>query len=516
MNPLGLLFAAICQDPAGTPPAPRPLDVIELKNGEELQGRILTEIEGFVELELQAGATVGFSSAQVAAIRRGVAKPPAASAAVADRNEWFVLHDASGSAVGWLSASIRHGGDGGFTVNEEYEFQDGNKRYQVTSLATADATGAPVSSYFRERITEPVLASLRLPVADAGGQQERVVDERIVEATCSGDRLHVQRLDRTGRKDRDLAWPQGASFPLLARTLARAMGTTSTAAAMFDPACEEMVVRGYDGSRLRSVVLDGKTVQITEVAETTASGRNHEWVDASSRTLRRELAGPSLVAVPSSPESAKSAVGATTIPGAVVAEAGGAFGLWLPNPAWSAREMPAGQVALSCEVHGATVSLSRLDHLEPSTPLDAAADAVTNWFRLLQPELTIQGRGPGVLRDRPAVELLAEGRRGGVPTRARIDVIPHHEAYLVLVCVAPARAWDELASDFEFLRRTIELAPQSLAPTLQGPLAQRAGKGRRQHPGPQDRVVAPVAPPVPGLPAKAPKDAPTVRIPKSD
>lgn len=511
MNPLGLLFVFVSQDPAaGTTTLPRTLDVVELKNGDTLQGRILTEIDGFLEIELEAGASVGFSTAQVAAIRRGAGTAPSASATVAPRNEWFVLHDATGAAVGWLSASVAHRGDGGFAVNEEYEFCAGQRRYQVTSLAIADRAGVPVSCYFRERISEPVLAALRLPVADAGGQQDRVVDERIVEASVRGEQLFVQRLDRTGRKERTLGWPAGASFPLLARTLARAHGTTVASATLFDPVSEEMGLRSYAGGRHRSVVLDGKPVQVTEVAETTATGRNSEWVDASSRTLRRELAGPALVAVPSSADSARRAVGATTIPGAVVAEAGGRFGLWVPNPAWTPREaMPAGQVALSCAAHGATVSLSRLDHLEPTTPLDAAADAVTNWFQLLQPELTITSRQAGTVRERPTVQLEAAGQRAGVATRAVVDVIPHQDHHLVFVCVAPAKAWDELASDFEFLRRTVELTPQALAPTLQGPLAQRPTNGKRSFAGPQDRVPPP---PVRTAAASA-VPAPVVRIP---
>jgi hypothetical protein len=294
---------------------------------------------------------------------------------------------------------------------------------------------------------------------------------------------------------------------------------------MFDPAIEEMVVRSYDGGHQRSVVIDGKPVRVTELAETTPTGRNSEWVDASSHTLRRELAGPALVAVPSSLQSAKLAVGAHTIAGAVVAEPGGTFGLWIPNPAWTVRdEANAGQLALVCAAHGATASLSRLDHLEPGTPLESAADAVTNWFRLLQPELPIVHRSPGTVRERPAVQLLAEGSRGGTPTRAVVDVIPHQDCYLVFVCVAPIAAWDELAGDFAFLRRSIELDARAFVPKLQGPIAERAAKAPRAPAAtgnklpaaprklPAKKPAAPAAPAVTG--ERASERPPVVRIPQ--
>ncbi len=510
MNPLPALLALCCQDPMpGSPAAARAHDVVVLKNGDELQGRILTEVAGYVELELEPGAVVGFTTTEVDVIRRGAAAPPVANAIVPARGEWFVLHDATGRPVGWLASSVTHRGDGGFTVNEEYEFHDGPRRYQVTTLATADGAHAPVNTYFRERVTEPVLALARLPVVDPLGQHDRVVDERIVEATCHGELLVVQRLDRNGRHERTLAWPAGASFPLLARALARATGGTFGAATLFDPATEEIVARAYDGSRQRSVVVDGKTVQVTEVCETSRNGRNAEWLDASARTLRRELAGPALVAVPSSASLARGMVGGA-IAAAIVAAADHDFGLWVPNPAWTVQEgVPAARIALECAAHGASISLSRLDHLEHGTALDVAADAVANWFVLLQPELRVVARGPGTVRDRTTVQLQAEGTRAGVASRATVDVIPHHDGFLVLVCVAPTAAWQELAADFAFLRRSVELQRQSLAPRLQGPLAEGSEepvtRGSREAP----RAAAPAMPREPG----SRRTQPVVRVP---
>ena len=384
---------------------------------------------------------------------------------------------------------------GGLSIHEEYEFVDGQRRYQVTSIAIADAALQPVSCYFRERISEPVIASLALTMVDSSGQQDRIVDERIVEATCEVGRLRVQRLDRSGRRERDLPWNAAASFPLLARLRARHDGRETGALSLFDPAVEELVQRSYDGSHQRAVVVDGKRARVTEVAEHSATGSNREWVDATYHTLRRELAGPALVALPSSVGSANASLSAPAIPSAIAAEAGGTFGLWVPNPAWLVREgSPAGQIVLGCEPHDASVAFTRLDHLETGTSLDAAADAVGKWFLLLHPELEMAGREATRVRDRASIRWSARGRRAGAAWRATVDVIPHRDRFLALVCIAPDAAWEELAADFAFLQRSVELEEQALAPKLQGPLAmKRAAPPRTAAPAPKP-ALPPVAP----------------------
>jgi hypothetical protein len=480
MIPLLLTTLLATQDPAPAG-APRPaLDVIELKNGDRLEGRITTSLDGYLEIELEAGATIGIATGQVAAVHRGAGAEAAAPGLVARRVEWFVLHDAKGQAIGWLSTSVTPRADGGFTVAEEYEFQHGRRRYQITTQAATDVAGAASTAYFRERITEPVLPVLLPDGSDAASAQERVVDERIVEGRVRGERLHVQRLDGAGRAERDLPWSRTHTFPLLARTLARSGTALAGERTLFDPATQELVVRSYDGSRRRTVTIDGQPVRVTEVAESGATGRNAEWVDADARTLRRELA-----------VTCRAAVGAVTFPPAVVAEAAGTFGLWLPNPAWIAHaDTPSGALVLACGAHDASVSLSRLGHLEAGTPLPVAADAVATWFRLLQPGLAVDAREDVTVRDRPAVRLHAVGRRNGVDTRAALDVIAHQGRFLVLVCMAPQRAWDELADDFAFVQRTLELDARALAPQLQGPIAAREPRSspRPVHRGPQDVV----------------------------
>ena len=517
MTPLTATLAAFCFSlPQGDsasplqPPVARQvaLDVLALKNGDELVGRITAELDGYVEIEVEDGATIGVSRAMVREVRRAARSASARAAVVQPEDTWFVLHDADGASVGWLHASVTTRQDGTFSVNEEYEFANGARRYQVTIRCAASAAGSGVRCYFRERVSTPRLTR-QLPLSDPLASADRVDDERIVEAVSRGDVLEVSRLDGRGRTERRLPWSPDATFPLLARALARQSGRCIGPVTMFDPRHEALAVRRVDGSGARKLMVNGVRQRVGEVAVTAADGAavgSREWVDASHRVVRREVAGPALVAVPSSADTARTAVGVRSIESAVVAEAEGRFGFWVPSPAWSAvPTLPAGHLALDCDVYAADVRLSLLDHLEAGTELETAADAVGNWFALLHPELEIHGRYAATARGRRVVRMDASNARNTV--RATLDVIPHGERFLVLICRAPMAAWDELAQDFAFVRRTLELDPAALSPAPTGPLQEQRG-GRLRPP------AGPLPAPTPAHRVEPAPRAADVRIPK--
>ncbi|MGC6488968.1 MAG: hypothetical protein ACON4Z_15070 [Planctomycetota bacterium] len=494
MSPLLTTLTAVLLQLPQEAPSPSPsaggavevaLDVLALKNGDELVGRITAELDGYVEIEVEDGATIGVSRAMVKAVRRAARSASSRAAVVRPEDTWFVLHDADGASVGWLHASVTTRQDGSFSVNEEYEFVNGVRRYQVTIRCTAAASGSGVRCYFRERVSTPRVTR-QLAVADPLASADRVEDERIVEAVARGDVLEVSRLDGGGRSQRCLPWSADATFPLLARALARQSGACIGPATMFDPRHEQLSVQRVDGSGVRRLRINGVRQRVGEVSVTAADGatvQSREWLDASSRVVRRELAGPALVAVPSSAAGARAAVGVGSIESAVVAEAEGRFGLWIPSPAWrAAAALPAGHLALDCDVYAADVRLSLLDHLEPGTQLETAADAVGSWFSLLHPELAVHARYAATVRGRPAVRMEASDARN--TARATLDVMPFGERFLVLICRAPAAAWEELAQDFAFVRRTLELDRAALSPEPTGPLRERRGGRMRPPAGP--------------------------------
>lgn len=521
MNLLLPLFVCLIQDPqpvevlqgpGAVVPLPTDpealLDVVVLKNGDELVGRVTAELDGYVEIAIEDGGTVGISRAQVKEVKKGAVAAPRKAAVVRADDAWFVLHDADGASVGWLHSSITTAGEGTFTVNEEYEFLNGTRRYQITNQCTADQSGRGLRCYYRERVSQPKLRR-QLPGVESLGSSDRIENERIVEAKAVGEQLQVTHLDNSGRYERQLPWSNESTFPLLARTLARQATLVIGPVSMFDPRAEELVVRRVDGKGARQILVDGVKQRVSEVAETNAAGtsrHNREWVDANMRTVRRELAGPALVAVLSSAASARSSVGVSSIRSAVVAEADGRFGLWMPNPAWIPVEpLPPGHLTLSCATHDAEVRLSLLDHLAVGTVLDTAADAVSNWLVLLYPQLQVDSRYYAQVRGRKSIRLSATDSRN--VQRATVDIIPFDEHYLVLICRGKIASWDELTPDFTFVRRTIELDARSLSPTPQGPLSRNRGGKMRPPTGP-----LPAPTPAPRVTRSETKNI--VRIPK--
>lgn len=500
----------LCCATVGAQEAGRGLDVVHLRTGEQLTGRITTELEGYVEIELAEGATVGLSRAQVQSVSRGtVAPPPPPRVTVAPRDEWFVLSDANGDAVGWLHAAVTVAADGQLRVHEEYEFAQGARRFQVTSRVDADADLRPLRCYFRERTSESQPGTLHEAAAAPAG--DRIRTERIVEGEVVGARLRLQRLDHRGRTEREIEWPPQASFPLLARLrwrqgLANEAGAGTGQDPWFDPATEEMQHRRLEALRPRTVIVDGVRREIAEWAEASDSGRNAEWIDAEHQTLRRELAGPALVAVRSSADSARGAIGWQPKAAALLREPAGSFGLWVPNPAWQPAGAPQpGQLALHCAAHGATITLGVLDHLEPDASLETAADAVANWWRLLHPGQAITAREALQWRGHAVVRLRCEHAQSAL--HATLDVIAQGGRILVLRCEAPAAVQQELAPDFALVQRSLELQPAAPVATPGVPEPRHLPVGRPALRRPAEAAAAPST-----APAARREPPPQVRI----
>ena len=86
--------ATTVQGPEAVVPLPSDpeakLDVVVLKNGDELVGSITAELDGYVEIAIEDGATVGISRAQVKEVRQRAVAAPLKAAVVRADDAWFV------------------------------------------------------------------------------------------------------------------------------------------------------------------------------------------------------------------------------------------------------------------------------------------------------------------------------------------------------------------------------------------------------------------------------------------
>lgn len=452
-----LAALAVAQEPAR-------LDVVELKSGERMQGQVVAQADGMIEIRLGDGAVIGIGMDQVGAIHRGAGAPPAPVARqLPPREEWFVLHDGRGEPVGWMQSVTAAEGTG-VRLAEEWEFVLGARTVGITIVEQLDNELQPRSSYWRERIRSEGSVV--------------VIEERILSAEVGPEGLEVRRTAPLGNSAFRMSVPGSLQFPLGAMARLRAgllaKDGNPVELAVFDPQLEELVVRRYEPARRRTVHQDGSELPVFEVAQVVRSIRNSEWLDAGGNVLRREVSGPALVAVRSDKASARLVVRSQLkYPPSLIRERNGAFGLWLPNPSWvAAEDVPAGQLSLHCEGRGLGLGLALLDHLPADTSLDAATDAVVRWLALMQPGVRVVERGPVRIRDRDAVRLVLRGRAGRSVLEGAAYVVPCGATHLVATSIGTSEQWNELAPDVVAMVQGLELAPAALSPQLQGPLAE--------------------------------------------
>jgi hypothetical protein len=457
MLKLALFAALLAQDPAAAK-----LDQIVLCDGEVLCGRITKEVGSYVEIELQPGAVVGFRLAQVREIRRKAAQAqPVAAMPLPAADEWFVLHDAAGSPVGWLHGMVRPGPQGGVELSEEWEFVEQQRRTQVTILEVADADLVPSSCYFRERITENAQQASPL---DPMATVQRVRGERILEVAACDDGWTVTRLCKDGRSARRIEPPRGALFPLLARALQQhGKLAGSGEQVVFDPALEELRTLSLFAVKARRVRLDGKERMVEESREGALSGANATWRDASLGTLRREVAGPGLVAVRADENTAKAPGARWAAPTAFAAVGGGQVGLWAPNPSWTLVEQDADAALLTNPIDDAWIRLVWMGQLDGQTTLDGSAQAALRWARLLHPSLVLVDQRPVRVRGRAAQRIDCTSGHGPGRTRHLFLVVATAEGFCLLHCSARAANFDELAADFAIAAGRLELEHGSVA-----------------------------------------------------
>ncbi len=461
--------------PATVPPATAPArDVIRLDIGTEIEGRIVQETSDYVEIELSPGTRVGFSKSRTVSIVRGSPPHPSADApAVASdpethRDDWSVLHDADGRVVGWLHGTVTRDEQQEIRISEEWRLEDGSGTTELTFLEVLDPEGAPKSCFYHERIRAK--------------RDDRVQSERIVRAIVDGNQLKVRRQTSDSNEQQTYDIPEGMRFPLeLQESLRRrpAGSQGSETHVVFDPRESKFVRRTFDFGRVRRVAGSDGPTRVRVVTEATGNGENSEWLDAAAHVVRREINGPSLVAVPSTETEARRLFqrGDVEFPAAFRAEPGGRFGLWLPHPGWSFDADSAdGTLSAHDPLDDAAVSVVRLDQLASDVLMPTAADALARWLALVQPGLHITSREQVRVRNvdatrfRATYDVVTEGRSRVFMLVADLFADPEGVWHAVCGC-APKETWPQVESDVDWIVEHVEIRRDGFAPELRGPLA---------------------------------------------
>lgn len=472
-----ILAFALCVLTVQQQPAPATVDTLVLDLGEELTGRIVLETADYVEIEIGPGTVVGLERRRITSITRATvrAEPAAAvlqSAGLQPRDDWNVLHDGSGRAVGWMHATITPADGGGVRIGEEWRFVGTGQTVETTLLEVLDADGMPESAFCHERIRS----------AD-----DRLSADRVVNAVVRDGRLEVRIGTPRETRSRSYDFDAGTRFPLELRAELRgrpAGARASETYRVFDPLTEQFEERTFEFGATRHVDLGGgQPANVRVLTATGVRGRNSEWLDASARPLRREVAGPALVAVPvaSEAEARRRAQEAhAAFPPAFRTELGGSFGVWLPSPAWSFVETErSGEVTAQAPFDEASMSLVRLDHLDPGLGLQSAADSVLRWLRLVHDRLEILDRVEQTIRGTRAVRLRGRAfTTEGTRVELLVHVLQLGDHWFVSCGTAPRIAFARVEPELRWMVERFELHREGFAPELHGPLAERGGRRR--------------------------------------
>lgn len=460
-----------------TPQQPAPVQspasvVVRLDVGTELTGRIVTETADYLELELATGTRVGFPRARALAIT-AVAESDdhvAANTGGHGRDEWYLLHDGEGRSVGWLHDAVVPDPSGGTRFSQEWRFFDASGATEITLLEVVDARRAPVSCFYHER--------------RRASDDDRVRDERLVRAVVTEARIEVVRKSIRDEAREVYDFAAGTRFPLELRDELRQRTVGAPARfthLLFDPGREQFVTEVFEVGQHRRVAIDGRQLGVRVLEAETASGVNAEWLDAAHRTVRREINGPCLVAVPVPEADARREAErrAALFPPALGKDPGSRFSMWVPNPLWRfVDDGVVGQITARAELEDATVSLVEFGHFDRDETAEAATDSVLRWLRLLHGDLSVDTRAVVPVRGQPAVRVTARFSRtdaGRVdPRRLAVFVLRVGGSIVALSCEAPRHSFARLEADFERILASVELHGQGVSPQLQGPVRPRA------------------------------------------
>ncbi|MCA8956239.1 MAG: hypothetical protein KDC87_09195 [Planctomycetes bacterium] len=449
-----------------TPDAPvRPgaaqQDEIELTGGETIQGKIVQEVGNYIEVRIGPSTVVGFERSRIARIRRGsAAGPTARPPALPARDDWFLLHDAEGRTVGYLHSAVQVQEDETVHLSEEWLFNGQRGTTRVTLLEVAEPNLRPRSCFYHER------------VLDRAG---RVRSEQLRLGKVNAERLVVETRSFKGVERKSYAFPAAMQLPLLYRErLRRLTGVQvhATQQNVFDVRTGEFCSCEASAGARKRVQLRGAEVSVRELVVRNATHDNAEWIDGHANVVRREINGPSLVAVRVDRARALAAEGSRAALGfgqAVAASKSGRLALWLPSPTWHQALARDEGVAIEAPLYGATATLFELDQLGAGAQLETAADAVERWLRLaIDRQLRIVERAPAQFRRGAAIrlEVAWETRRPGAVEHhaGTCHVLLVDGRFVALLCTAPRRRVAGLEREFHRILGSVQLRPGEIAP----------------------------------------------------
>ncbi|MCG3135683.1 MAG: hypothetical protein HMLKMBBP_03415 [Planctomycetes bacterium] len=438
-------------------------DVLVLENGREIRGRIVSETDAAVKIDI-GGGTMTFKRAQIAEVKReNAGLPEAAGAPVAPdadlttvREEHAILYR-EGERAGVRVVRCRKEPDG-YLFEEERVWFDakGAAAREVRSSERCDLHFRPLSFQSRETETK---------------------DGKPVHRTLSGEfrsgRLFLLQAVDGDRLKWDEAVPPDPRLPLGARELFLRESTALAGvldAQVFDPSTRKWTAVSYREGGMKKARVGDKVGDVRVVARKRGSVGETEWVGGDLVAWNSEVEGAAVRAIAAPADAvarlrtgdAERVTGQDSAAKTRYADRERGFSIGKPDPSWT-FEKPAARAAAGLASPGggallvvrnepvfATVDVMLDPSARADVTVERAAESLQRACRAVAEDFRVDRDGWIERAGRRVYWMEATATTKGEKTRtlARVTIAPDLKVYRLLAA-CPESAFAALRPDFE-------------------------------------------------------------------
>lgn len=431
-------------------------DTIVLTNGNEVRGRIVSEDEDAVKIDI-GGGKMTFRRSQIAEVRRE--KPPAETPGAAPvdaaenlapaRDEHAVLYT-DGTRSGTLTTRVRRETQAFVVESERAEFGPaGDVVRTVRTIERSDLEFRPVSLSVRTTETKDGKESFRT-----------------VAAEVRSGRIYITTAIDGERSKTDATCPAEPRFAGAGREMflrrSRALGGRFEAS-VFDPATLRFAPVTWVEGGVRPVIVAGKSDTVRVVRRVRDGATEDEWVRPDLTTLLSDQAGGQLRALGADARTVTLLrSGASDAAAALDAAARTTWrdddARWTirkPDPSWTfgspSSRADGRRLAVRNEAMKALVEVSLDGSADARTTPQRAAESLQKGLRSTLEELRPEKDGFIERNGRRILQITGTARDARGPLTVILRIVQTEKGTHRLVASAPAAGFETIRPDVERL-----------------------------------------------------------------
>jgi hypothetical protein len=436
-------------------------DVLRLRNGAEIRGRIVEETDDAVTVDLRIGGRMTVARSQIEEIRRGAGEPakPAEPGGKMEREGTFLVLGPGAKLEGWR-------------ITRTYR-RDDDRLFESETGFLAEGEQPAVRIHLVE-VAGPDLSAKAFTYREKVGERK----EFLRHGEIDGEELRITEIRDGVSKGRTVPFPAGTWLPAAARAFvlgkrADLDGEKGLDTPVFDPVTGAFAtIRWTAGGSETVEDSGGKPVEVAVLRAERAGVASEERLATDGRTVSAELNGPSLraVAVPAdrverlrkdgaTPEGEASPEAGAEAPGDKHVDLEAGFSIRKPGSDWT-FEAGSGyrRVTLRNLDLFAYVDVLRDTSIPRGTKLETLALNLQQRLAVDSEEFTKDADGFTKLGGERAYFLTARSRLKGEEVRSLVVACLHGDVAWIVIAACPVDyfekgkpVFERIAASFAFL-----------------------------------------------------------------